>query len=316
MIVRDRPSALRLFFIARGSIVPRIAPQIILAALFAGGIVFLHQRLQQGFPALSLVPFSLIGLAFSIFLGFRNSACYDRYWEGRRLWGQLVIDTRSFARQCLTLVGPRQETMEAGQNTETQEVTTRMIRMAIAFTHALRHHLRGTQPDNDLAPHLPPAALAEVLKRSNVPDAILELIGRDLRLALRRGWVSDQIAMLLDERLTSLAAVLAGCERIRNTPLPFAYTLLLHRTAYLYCFLLPFGLVDTIGAMTPLVVAIVSYTFFGLDALGDEIEEPFGELPNDLPLAAMSRTIEINLRESLGDTDIPLPLEPIRYCLL
>lgn len=87
----------------------------------------------------------------------------------------------------------------------------------------------------------------------------------------------------MDERLTSLAMVLGACERIRNTPLPFAYTLLLHRTAYLYCFLLPFGLVDTIGLMTLLVVAIVSYTFFGLDALGDDIEEPFGDLPDDLP---------------------------------
>jgi putative membrane protein len=119
-----------------------------------------------------------------------------------------------------------------------------------------------------------------------------------------------------DERLTSLATVLAACERIRNTPLPFAYTLLLHRTAYLYCFLLPFGLVDTIGAMTPLVVAIVSYTFFGLDALGDEIEEPFGDLPNDLPLDAMSRTIEINLREAMGETDLPPPLVPVDYCLM
>ncbi|MET1028471.1 MAG: bestrophin family ion channel [Dongiaceae bacterium] len=228
----------------------------------------------------------------------------------------MVIDTRSFARQCLTLIGPRQEAIEDAQQAETQQMTRRMVRLAIAFTHALRHHLRGTRPDEDLAPHLAPAALAEILKRSNVPDAILELMGRDLRLALRRGWVSDQLTMLLDERVTSMAAVLAGCERIRNTPLPFAYTLLLHRTAYLYCFLLPFGLVDTIGAMTPLVVAIVSYTFFGLDALGDEIEEPFGELPNDLPLAAISRMIEINLREALGDTGIPLPLEPVRYRLL
>ena len=84
----------------------------------------------------------------------------------------------------------------------------------------------------------------------------------------------------------------------------------------MYCFLLPFGLVDTIGFMTPFVVGIVAYTFFGLDALGDEIEEPFGMLPNDLPLDAICRTIEINLRESLGETDLPEPLQPVDYCLL
>ena len=112
-----------------------------------------------------------------------------------------------------------------------------------------------------------------------------------------------------------MTASAASCERIRNTPVPFSYTLLLHRTAYLYCFLLPFGLVDTTGFMTPFVVAIVAYTFFGLDALGDEIEEPFGLESNDLPLDTLCRAIEINLRESLGETDLPPPLLPVDYLL-
>ena len=90
----------------------------------------------------------------------------------------------------------------------------------------------------------------------------------------------------------------------------------MHRTAYLYCFLLPFGLVDSIGFMTPFVVTIVAYTFFGLDALGDEIEEPFGLSENDLPLDALCRTIEVNLRESIGDA-VKLPaLAPVNYCLM
>jgi putative membrane protein len=113
-----------------------------------------------------------------------------------------------------------------------------------------------------------------------------------------------------------MVATGAACERIRNTPIPFSYTLLLHRTAYLYCFLLPFGLVDTIGFMTPFVVAIVAYTFFGLDALGDEIEEPFGCSANDLPLEAICRGIEITLRESLGEKDLPKPFRPVDYQLL
>ncbi|MCY1165805.1 Bestrophin, RFP-TM, chloride channel [compost metagenome] len=113
-----------------------------------------------------------------------------------------------------------------------------------------------------------------------------------------------------------MVSAAASCERIKSSPLPFSYTLLLHRTAYMYCFLLPFGLVDTIGFMTPFVVGIVAYTFFGLDALGDEIEEPFGLLPNDLPLDAICRAIEIDLRESLGETNLPKPLEPVDYCLL
>jgi putative membrane protein len=113
-----------------------------------------------------------------------------------------------------------------------------------------------------------------------------------------------------------MTGVAAACERIRGTPIPFSYTLLLHRTAYLYCFLLPFGLVDAIGDLTPLVtLAIVAYTFFGLDALGDEIEEPFGTSDHDLPLDAICRTIEIDLRTALGDTDLPPPLLPVDYRL-
>jgi putative membrane protein len=123
------------------------------------------------------------------------------------------------------------------------------------------------------------------------------------------------LAASIDATLSALSGAGASCERIRSTPIPFSYTLLLHRTAYLYCFLLPFGLVDSIGFMTPFVVAIVAYTFFGLDALGDEIEEPFGTDANDLPLDAICRTLEINLRESLGDTNIPKPLLPVNYCL-
>jgi putative membrane protein len=315
MIVRNRPSAWQLFIITRGSVVPRIAPQILLAAAFGAIVALAHGRFPADFPTFTVVPFSLIGLAFSIFLGFRNSASYDRYWEGRRLWGQLVIDCRSLARQCLNMVGPRpsvDRTVDAGAD----ELSRRMVRATIAFTHALRHHLRGTKSDADIGAFLEPGDRERLNGRSNLPDAILGLLARDLRRCQDQQWLSDPLVRAVDERLTSMAGVLAGCERIRNTPLPFAYSLLLHRTAYLYCFLLPFGLVDTIGMMTPLVVAIVSYTFFGLDALGDEIEEPFGDLPNDLPLDAISRTIEINLRQALGDKDIPPPLQPVDYCLM
>jgi putative membrane protein len=132
---------------------------------------------------------------------------------------------------------------------------------------------------------------------------------------MRAGRVDSILMAAFDSTLTRMTGTAAACERIKGTPIPFSYTLLLHRTAYLYCFLLPFGLVDSVGALTPLVVAIVAYTFFGLDALGDEIEEPFGMSPNDLPLDALCRTIEIDLRESLGDSDIPPPLAPRHYWL-
>ena len=92
--------------------------------------------------------------------------------------------------------------------------------------------------------------------------------------------------------------------------------MLIHRIVAIYVFALPFGLVDTIGALTPLVVALIGYAFFGLDAVGEEIEDPFGTDINDLPLSTLSRTIEINLRQALGETDVPEPLRPVDGVLL
>ena len=114
----------------------------------------------------------------------------------------------------------------------------------------------------------------------------------------------------MDERLTSLTVVLSACERIHNTPLPLAYTLLVHRTTYLYCFMLPFGLATSLGWVTPLVCGVIAYTFFGLDALNEEIADPFGEAANHLPLTTLSRMIERNLLEALGETDLPTEIVP------
>ncbi len=115
--------------------------------------------------------------------------------------------------------------------------------------------------------------------------------------------------------MVALCGVQAACERIRSTPTPFAYTLLLHRTAWLFCLLVPFALVEAVGVAAPLAVALLGYAFFGLDALGEELEEPFGTNLNALPLDAMVRTMEIELREAMGETELPEPLRPVGFVL-
>jgi putative membrane protein len=154
------------------------------------------------------------------------------------------------------------------------------------------------------------------LASRNPPDALLRAIYADLVRLRAAGALSDILFQTMDRSVTSLGTMQAACERIRNTPVPFAYTLLLHRTAYIFCFLLPLGFVDAMGLATPIASALVAYAFFGLDALSDELEEPFGLLPNDLPIAALADLIEINLREALGETDLPPMPEPVRYVLM
>jgi len=312
MIVRDRPSGLRMFLLLRGSILPRILPSLMVNTVIATLVTLTHGDLFALKITLTTIPFSLIGLPLAIFLGFRNNVAYDRFWEGRKLWGELVHKSRSLSRQCQSLIAFAEPAQASRGLTD---VRVRMIFRAIAFSHALRHQLRDVEAPTELKGLLLESEWQQIEKSSNKPDFLMLKMGEDLGLCLKEGRIDSCLASSIDATLSTMAAAAAGCERIKSTPMPFSYTLLLHRTAYLYCFLLPFGLVDSIGFMTPFVVAIVAYTFFGLDALGDEIEEPFGTDSNDLPLDALCRNIEINLRESLGDPHIPAPLAPLNYCL-
>lgn len=307
MIVKKRPNGLHLFFILRGSVIPRIIRPLAATVALSIAVTCLHGKVFDFKVTLTPIPFSLIGLALAIFFGFRNTASYDRFWEGRRQWGELVIRTRSLARMVSRYGTGTPSSVDLARAT-----TYRII----AFVQALKHHLRGTEPDADLEPLLSDEERRAVLAQHNRPDALVRLLTRDIAALRGDGRISDFVAMEMERQVTGIASVQAACERIRHTPLPFSYTLLLHRTAYLYCFALPFGLVDSIGTMTPFVVAIVCYAFFGLDALGDEIEEPFGLEANDLPLATMARTIERDLRAALQEPELPPPLQPVRECLL
>ena len=312
MIVRDRPSGLRLFLLLRGSVLPRILPTLILNTLVATLVTLSHGDLFHLKITLTTIPFSMIGLPLAIFLGFRNSAAYDRYWEARKLWGDLVVKSRNLARQCQSLIGggpPATACLGLG------DVRVRMILRAIAYACALRDLLRETERGGEYRQFLQDAEWRRLQHASNKPEQLMLAMGADLGSCLQQGRIDPCLAVAIDNTLSAMVLAAASCERIKGTLIPFSYTLLLHRTAYLYCFLLPFGLVDTIGFMTPFVVAIVAYTFFGLDALGDEIEEPFGTDANDLALDSICRSIEITLREALADSDIPLPHQAENYCL-
>ncbi|MGJ7916093.1 bestrophin family protein [Massilia sp. LXY-6] len=302
MIVRDRPSPLRLFLIMRGSVLPNIWTSLLGTTLLAIAVTFTQGTLWGHKIAIGAVPFTLMGLPLAIFLGFRNNAAYDRYWEGRKQWGELVLRSRNLARQCLSLV-------------DEDALRTRMIRRAIAYAHALRHRLRRSDPAADAAPWLEKVEWERVRHLPNLPHALMLEMGADLGTLARARRIEPCLVPALDASLSAMTGVAAACERIQGTPIPFSYTLLLHRTAYLYCVLLPFGLVDAIGDLTPVVTLLVAYTFFGLDALGDEIEEPFGTSDHDLPLEAICRTIEIDLRTALGDPTLPPPLMPVDYRL-
>ncbi len=308
MIIRPRPGIFELFFILRGSIIQRVFPQILAIGALSALVVALHAFRPGLLPDFSNAPFALIGIALSIFLGFRNNACYDRWWEARKQWGQVIFTTRQFARQLLVVEHGNSENGEAERR--------RLVRLVIAFTHALVPHLRPGE-SRDAAEAFMPAELVEHYRTSrNGPDRLLTAIEREIVGLRERGVLADIPFSLLDRSIGDLAAAQAACERIRSTPVPFGYTLLLHRTAYLFCLLLPFALANAMGWLTPLAAALVAYAFFGLDALGDELEVPFGNQSNAVPIKALADTVEINLREALGETDLPELPAPRDYLLM
>lgn len=286
MIVRPNLHWLRMLFVVRGSILPKIAPQLIFTTIISIVVTLAHGRIFEWKIPLTFIPFSLIGITLAIFLGFRNTTSYARYWEARMLWGSVLNETRALARQSMTLVSDTSD-------------SPRFVSYLIAFVHSMRHQLRGTDPHADFERLLDKNEVACLARKQFKPIAILLMAGEWLRERRVRGQIDAPLAQVMEMHLDRLGDAIGGCERIATTPIPFTYGVILHRVTYLYSLLLPFGLVDSIGPMTPVIVAFLSYTFFALEAVSAEIEEPFGLEPNDLALDAMSETIEQSLSEIL-----------------
>jgi ion channel-forming bestrophin family protein len=303
IVPEPRQGWLSLVMSYRGSTLSRIKGRLCAVTTFAIFVELMADAFHLLRSTITLAPFTLIGLALSIFLGFRNNTSYDRFWEGRRLWGALVNVSRSFARQCQLYIGKR----EAGAEPSVLAVQRELVHRTIAYVHALRMHLRDGIEWDALAAYLPAAEIEQLRKQHNVPYAILSGTSHWLRGAWAGGHIDSYHLPALDQSLNQFLDIQGGCERIKSTPIPHSYTVLMHGIVASYCFLLPFGLVDTLHMWTPLVVLIVSYAFLGLDAVGDEIENPFGADPNDLPLSAISTTIEVNLRQAIGDKDKDVP---------
>ena len=297
MITRPQLHWFRMLFVLRGSVLPAIAPQLLGVTLFSALITGFHGRIWDWKVSLNFVPFSLIGLTLAIFLSFRNSTSYARYWEARTLWGEILNETRSLLRQGLV-------------HTESPEKARELAMLLSAFVHALRHQLRGTDPTADLSRLLPADACARLAPVRFKPAMLLLMAGEWIRDRRQEGTLEPVLVPALEVPMGRLSEALGGCERIASTPIPFTYAVIIHRTIYFYCLLLPFALVGSIAWMTPLITAFVAYTFFALEALGAEIEEPFGTAPNDLALDAISHMIESTLREMLGET-LPPPQDTL-----
>lgn len=301
MIIRPEQHWFLRLFDWHGSVLSKIVFRLLLNLLMSIIAIISYQWYEQLGIHLTVAPFSLLGIAIAIFLGFRNSAGYNRFVEARNLWGTVLIAQRTLVRQLKNIL-PTESTAHQ-----------RLVSYLVAFSWSLKHQLRKTDPSADLARLLPPQSVAEILASSMPTNRILLLAGDELGRLRREGKIGDITFSLMDNKLDELGHALGGCERLASTPVPFAYTLILQRTVYLFCTLLPFALVGDLHYMTPFVSVFISYTFLSWDSLAEELEDPFGTAANDLPLNAMCNTIERNLLDMIGQHPLPDKLEPDRY---
>lgn len=302
VIVRPRPHWVRLLIVRRGSLVHRIYGQQLFIFALSCAVVLAHGQLFFWKVPLNASPFSLMGISFAIFLGFRINASYDRYWEGRKQWGSVLVEARNLTRQALTFMAPGHDVRP-------------FVLGLVGFASTMRNQLRAQTATHQTEGLLPEMLRAQLADARSAPALVLLWLGQWLRDCRQAKLLEPMLAHKMESSLDGLSLALGSCERIANTPLPFAYSVILHRSVYLYCALLPFGLVDSIGLMTPLVVTFVSYTFFALEALSDEIENPFGLADNDLALDAMVSAIHASLCEMLGDAPPPMPQPDANFVL-
>lgn len=291
MIVRDKSNSLKLLFVWHGTVLPKILP-VILGIMSLSMLAWALSHFQLfAVKTVPAVGFTLLGVVISIFLGFRNNACYDRWWEGRKLWGALIANTRHLSRDSHFLPSHQREAL---------------LMDMLLFVALLRDRLRGQQICRTQFGYrmIDDAQLDMLDQEINAPQRVLESMQQQLIDAVKQGHISDIIYISIQKHLIEMGNIQAGCDRILSTPLPFPYSVLLHRAVYCFCWILPFGLESVLGIWTPPLVGFMSYLLLGLDELAQQLEEPFGRDHHDLALDTMVRMIE---RETLMLMDRPLP---------
>ncbi len=303
MIVPHAPQIRRL--------IAYVGQPLLLLFLFDGAIVLLFKVVGWKWLALPHIPLALFGSSIGLIVAFRNNSSYARWWEARTLWGGIVNNSRSWARQVLTSIA----SPNAGDSEAVRAMQCRMVNLQIAWVHALRQQLRGQKPLDELHGLLPEDDLVALSEQKNVPFTLSMWQSELARKALENDWIDSLQWSALDETLNDLVDLQGGSERIKNTPMPKQYDYFPQLFVKIYCLLLPLGLVLTMGWYTPLGSTLVGFIFLALDKIGRDLENPFDNGIYDIPLSAMSRTIEINLRQAMGERSLPAALEPVQGVL-
>ncbi len=269
----------------KGSVFGRIYKLVLLFGTFGILISILyHFKIPVSQPILgTVIPSIVLGLL----LVFRTNTAYERFWEGRKSWGAIVNTIRNLARQIWVSIDEKE--------LEDKNNKIDALNLLVAFGVATKLHLRGEDINSDLQALMPNSKYITLKLMNNPPLEVAFWISDYLQQQYHRNCINIYQLTSMQELLNMLVDNLGSCERILRTPMPLAYAIHLKQLLLLYCFLLPFQIVQSLGWWTGLISALVSFTLLGIEAIGLEIENPFGYDENDLPLDAICTTMKRNI---------------------
>ncbi|MBT4863518.1 MAG: hypothetical protein HON53_00155 [Planctomycetaceae bacterium] len=285
--------------------------QCLLFAVVSSTVCYLHEAQILKNIAIPFLPLSTLGTAMAIILGFRNNSAYDRWWEARKIWGGLVNQSRTWSAQVTTCIAAG-ETEAA----EVAELKRELVHRHIGYLNALRLQLRQQDDWQEVARFLPEDERSQLSEWVNQSTQINARNAARLRDALDRGWLDSfrHVAML--DTLEQFYELQGKCERIKNTPLPRQYSFFTTVFVWIFVLLLPFGFVKELGWWTVPMSVLVGWIFIALEQVGRYTEDPFQNFVHDVSMTALCRAIEIDLRQMLGETELPPPIQPERNILM
>jgi putative membrane protein len=269
-----------------------LSPILVIVCVYSWLLVYLEREYLH-LPENSFVKnipamHSLLGFAISMLLVFRTNTAYDRWWEGRKLWGALVNNSRNLAAKL--------NSMLPNDDDKNRSFFKKIIPL---FADELRLHLQDerTRLALDTMPH---PEIPDFDTSKHIPNQVTMLMMNKINLLYRDGKLTGHQMLLLNNELQSFLDICGGCERIKNTPIPYSYSVFIKKFLFFYIASLPFGFALTLGYITIPVVAFISYVLGSLEMIAEEIEEPFGKDDNDLPMNRIAENIRKNVAEILA----------------
>ncbi|WP_431209760.1 bestrophin family protein [Puia sp. P3] len=300
-------------------IIGKIKTELILVSAYTIGVAVLYKVFHFTHLAIPLAIPMIMGTVISLLLAFRSNQAYDRWWEARTIWGAIVNDSRSLARQINTFIqSPDRDDHESnygsthgpdhGPNSPHQEQThffrSRFIRRQIAWCYSLSRSLRGQDSGYGIEKFVSRGDTQFIKNFNNSPMAFLELHAHDLQKAVNNGLINTYQQVELDRTLSKLCDSMGKCERIKNTIFPATYSLYIHFSLLFFFLLLPFAVVDFFGFMSVPVVIAISAVFFLIEKMAIHLQDPFENKPTDTPMTAICFTIERDLKQMISETPL------------